>query len=160
MIIHPTDIKGVYRIELELLGDQRGYFTMVIDLQEIRKYYPELSIVMVKRSLTKEQGTIRGVHFQRAPKEEDKIVQCLKGKIMDVVVDLRPDSPTYRKWTSAELSEENKELLVVPKGCGHAFQNTTPRSKRAEFAGTILRSASNGPSRTQSPQRGMPSGRS
>jgi dTDP-4-dehydrorhamnose 3,5-epimerase len=74
------------------------------------------------RSLTGDKGTIRGLHFQKSPKQEDKIVQCLQGSIFDVAVDLRKNSPTYGKWVGEILSAENKRMLLVPKGFAHGFQ--------------------------------------
>ncbi len=118
----PTPIAGCYRVQLDLRGDARGYFVRVFDLETLRGIDPSFSVVQVNRSLTGARGAIRGLHFQRAPKAEDKLIQCLRGTIFDVAVDIRPDSPTYRRWVAAELSAENKELLLVPKGCAHGFQ--------------------------------------
>ncbi len=125
MTLIPTKIAGVTRIQLELKGDSRGYFTRLFDLTEIRTVCPGYEIVQINRSLTQKRATLRGIHFQEAPHGEDKLVQCLQGAIFDVAVDLRPDSPTYRQWVGVELSAANKELLLVPKGCGHAFQTLT-----------------------------------
>lgn len=125
MNLTPTKIAGVYRVQLEPRGDARGYFARVFDLQTLRDADPAFEIVQINRSLTRAQGTIRGLHFQRAPKAEDKLVQCLQGAIFDVAVDLRPDSPTYREWVGQLLNAENKELFLVPKGCAHGFQTLT-----------------------------------
>jgi dTDP-4-dehydrorhamnose 3,5-epimerase len=122
MNLIPTEIAGLFRVRLDLLGDARGYFTRVFDLEGARQLDPAFQIVQINRSLTQAKGTIRGMHFQRAPRAEDKLVQCLQGAIFDVAVDLRPGSPTYRRWVGQELSAENKELLLVPKGCAHGFQ--------------------------------------
>jgi dTDP-4-dehydrorhamnose 3,5-epimerase len=73
-------------------------------------------------SFSQEAGTIRGMHFQRSPHEEMKVVRCLRGSIFDVVMDLRPDSPTFCKWHGEELSADNRRMLVVPEGCAHGFQ--------------------------------------
>jgi dTDP-4-dehydrorhamnose 3,5-epimerase len=118
----PTKIAGCHRARLELLQDARGYFTNVFDLETIRGVNPSFNVVRACRSLTQAQGAIRGLHFQRAPKAEDKLVQCLEGTIFDVCVDARPESPTYLQWVGVELSAENKELMLVPKGCAHGFQ--------------------------------------
>lgn len=122
MRFHDTTIAGVVRVELEPRVDARGSFSRVFDLKEIQDRYPAMRIVQVNRSLTRERGTIRGFHHQRAPKSEEKIVQCLQGRILDVALDILPGSPTYRQWVAAELSGENQELLIVPKHCAHAFQ--------------------------------------
>jgi dTDP-4-dehydrorhamnose 3,5-epimerase len=125
VILTPTKIAGVHGVRLEPRGDTRGYFARVFDLARMREVDPKFQIVQINRSLTQARGTIRGLHYQRAPKGEDKLVQCLQGAIFDVAVDLRPDSPTYRQWAGRELSAENKELFLVPKGCAHGFQTLT-----------------------------------
>jgi len=123
--LHATKIAGVHGVTLEPRGDARGYFARVFDMTRMREVDPRFQIVQINRSLTQARGTIRGLHYQRAPKAEDKLVQCLQGKIFDVAVDLRVDSPTYRQWVGRELSAENKELFLVPKGCAHGFQTLT-----------------------------------
>jgi len=125
MKLEPTRIAGVFRIKLEPRGDARGHFARIFDLETMRRADPSFQIVQINRSLTRAKGTIRGLHYQRAPRAEDKLVQCLAGAIFDVAVDLRPGSPTYRQWVGQELSAENQELLLVPKGCAHGFQTLT-----------------------------------
>jgi len=120
-LIH-TQIAGCYRAELERLGDSRGYFTSVMELDKIRAADPSFTVVRVNRSLTQAKGAIRGLHFQRDPMAETKLVQCLRGEIFDVCVDFRPDSSTYLQWVGARLSAENQQLMLIPKGCAHGFQ--------------------------------------
>jgi dTDP-4-dehydrorhamnose 3,5-epimerase len=127
MILVPTKIAGVFRFEPEPRGDARGYFARVFDVLEVRRAVPDYQIVQINRSLTGRRGTIRGLHYQRAPHAEDKLIQCLEGAIFDVAVDLRPGSPTYRQWVGQELSAENKALMLVPKGCAHGFQTLAER---------------------------------
>lgn len=122
MIFTKTKIKGVFIIGLEPRGDDRGYFTRVFCKNELKEQNIPYNIVQINRSLSANKGTIRGLHFQRNPKEEDKIVQCLKGRIFDVALDLRKDSDTYGKWVGEELSASNKKMLLVPRGCAHGFQ--------------------------------------
>lgn len=117
-----TNIKGVYVITLELRKDNRGSFTRNFCKKEFAEIGININIVQINRSLTKEKGTIRGLHYQRYPKSEDKIVQCLKGSIFDVAVDLRKNSPTYGKWVGETLSEDNNKMLLIPKGFAHGFQ--------------------------------------
>ena len=117
-----TKIEGVYVIDLEPRGDARGYFTRVFCKDELRKVGIKYEIAQVNRSFTVEKGTIRGLHYQRSPEHEDKIIQCVKGSIFDVALDLRKKSKTYGKWFGLELSEKNKRMLLIPKGCAHAFQ--------------------------------------
>lgn len=120
-----TKIEGVYNIELDPRGDVRGYFARVFGKDELP---PDLkfNIVQINRSRTQKKGTIRGLHFQNKPNREDKIVQCLRGKIYDVALDIRKNSKTFGKYVGVELSEDNKKMLLIPKGCAHAFQTLTP----------------------------------
>ena len=126
MKIKKTKIDGVYSIDLEPRSDGRGYFTRVFASEELKKYGINYEVVHVNRSLTVKKGTIRGLHYQRSPKQEDKIVQCLKGSIFDVALDLRKDSKTYGKWVGEELNAKNMKMLLVPKGVAHAFQTLEP----------------------------------
>jgi dTDP-4-dehydrorhamnose 3,5-epimerase len=94
----------------------------VLEVEALRQIDPRFRIVRVNRSFTRQRGAIRGLHYQVPPHDEDKVVQCLRGRVFDVCVDLRPESPTYRRWEAAELSPENQELLWIPRGCAHGFQ--------------------------------------
>lgn len=122
MKITQTKIKGVYIIEPQPREDSRGYFARVFAKEELEKIGVSFSIVHINRSLSKEKGTVRGFHYQRAPHEEDKIVQCLQGKIFDVALDIRKDSQTYGQWVAEILDTDSKKMLLIPKGCVHAFQ--------------------------------------
>lgn len=120
-----TKIEGLYIIEPELKSDERGYFTRIFCKEELAKIGLNFNIVQISQSLTKRKGTIRGMHFQKEPKAEDKIIQCLRGAIYDVAIDLRKDSPTFGKWVAEELNEDNKKMLLIPKGFAHGFQTLT-----------------------------------
>lgn len=122
MNLLPTKIAGCYRVELRPIADARGHFVGVFDLASVRVVDPAFTVARINRSLTRPKGAIRGLHFQRAPMAEEKLVQCLRGAMFDVCVDIRPDSPTYLEWVGHELSAENQQLLLVPKGCAHGFQ--------------------------------------
>ena len=126
MKISKTKIAGVCIIEAEPREDERGYFARVFAKEILKANGISYNIVHINRSLTRKRGTIRGIHYQIKPREEDKIIQCIQGKILDVAVDLRRNSKTYGKWVSVELSGENKKMFLVPKGCGHAFQTLSP----------------------------------
>jgi len=125
MIFNKTEIEGLYVIETELKSDERGYFSEIFTCEKFLKEGLSFSAERLAQSLTKKRGTIRGIHFQKEPKAEIKIVQCLKGAIYDVAIDLRPNSLTYRKWFAQELSEKNKKLFFIPKGFAHGFQTLT-----------------------------------
>ena len=122
MKFEEAKLKGLCVIEPEIRVDERGYFARIFCKQELSKIGIDFNIVQINRSLNKKQGIIRGMHFQKPPKAEDKIIQCVKGKIYDVAIDLRQDSPTYGEWVAEELSEENKKMLLIPKGFAHGFQ--------------------------------------
>lgn len=122
MIFTKTFIDGIHIIELEPKFDNRGYFSRVFCQDEFKKAGLEHNIVHINRSFNKLKGTVRGLHFQKEPMAEVKIVQCIKGKIFDVVVDLRPKSPTFKKWFSIELAADNRKLIYIPKGFAHGIQ--------------------------------------
>lgn len=122
MIFTPTKIEDVYIIDLQPRVDERGSFSRVFCRKELKKIGMNYSIVQINRSFTKTKGMIRGMHYQKMPKAEDKIVQCLQGKIYDVAIDLRFGSKTFCKWVGVELSPENMQMLLVPKGFAHGFQ--------------------------------------
>jgi len=123
MIFQKTKIEGVFIIIQEPRDDDRGYFARIFAKEELKKYGISFNIVHGNRSLTKEKGMIRGMHYQKYPKQENKIVQCIKGSIFDVALDMRKHSRTYGKWVGEILSEENKKMMLVPKGFAHGFQS-------------------------------------
>ncbi len=134
MTFHKTKIKGLYIIEPELKTDERGYFIKVFCKKELAKEGLTFDIVQANQSLAKKRGTIRGVHFQRKPKAEAKIVQCLRGAIYDVAVDLRKGSSTYGQWVGEELTEDNKKIFLIPRGFAHGFQTLSNNSEVLYFA--------------------------
>ena len=111
MLIKETKFKDLYLIEAEPFVDQRGYFARTYCRNELSKAGINFEVAQISLSFNKQQGTLRGMHFQKEPKVEDKIVQCLKGKIFDVAVDLRENSSTYGKWAAFELDGEKKNML-------------------------------------------------
>jgi dTDP-4-dehydrorhamnose 3,5-epimerase len=122
MIFQETKLKGVYVIEPEPLVDGRGYFSRVFCENEFRERGMEFSIKQVNRSVTEKKGVIRGMHLQSKPVEEAKVIQCTKGAIYDVAVDLRAESPTFKQWVAVELTAENKKMLFIPEGLAHGCQ--------------------------------------
>lgn len=122
MIFHKTKIEGAYIIELEPKLDERGDFARIFCKKELAKEGLNFDIVQINQSLTSKKGTIRGIHFQKEPKDEAKIVQCLEGAIYDVAVDLRKESKTYGEWLGEELTANNKKIFLLPKGVAHGFQ--------------------------------------
>jgi len=134
MIFHPTKISGVFEVELELKEDARGYFTRTFCENELReKGGIDFRICQASRSLSKKKGTVRGMHFQKAPHWEDKLITCLKGAIYYMAVDLRPDSPTYKQWVGIELSSEKMNMILIPKGCAGGSQTLTDNCEILHF---------------------------
>jgi dTDP-4-dehydrorhamnose 3,5-epimerase len=117
-----TDIPGAYVIDLEPVGDERGTFARIWAEEELAAHGLTSRLSQCSISRTTRAGTVRGMHFQRSPDEEAKVVRCTRGAIYDVVVDLRPDSPALRNWFAVELSADNGSALYVPEGCAHGFQ--------------------------------------
>ncbi|MDO8573449.1 MAG: dTDP-4-dehydrorhamnose 3,5-epimerase [Candidatus Daviesbacteria bacterium] len=125
MIFQKTSIDNLLLIKPELLEDGRGYFTRTFCVKEFGKLNISFEILQTSISYTKPKGTLRGLHFQIAPFEETKIVQCLKGCIFDVVIDLRPGSKTYGNHETFELNGQYKHMLYIPRGVAHGFQTLT-----------------------------------
>ncbi len=121
MLFHPTPLNGAYVIELEKRGDDRGFFARLFCREEFRNIGLNNQILQINNSLSAEKGTLRGLHYQLAPKSEDKIIRCIKGSLWDVIVDLRPNSNTFRQHFSVELNSTNRKMLYVPKGFAHGF---------------------------------------
>lgn len=116
-----TRFQDLIIIESKKKSDVRGYFKRIFDKDEFQERKMETKFVQLSLSFNKKKGTLRGMHFQKKPFQETKVVQCVKGKIFDVVIDLRPKSSTYKKWFCIELSESNNKMLYIPKGFAHGF---------------------------------------
>lgn len=121
----PTEIAGVWVVEPEPYVDERGFFARLWDPAEFaaRGLNPKLAQVSV--SYNRLAGTVRGMHWQAEPHAEAKLVRVTAGAVWDVALDLRPDSPTRRRWVAEELSAANRRMLYIPEGCGHGFQTLT-----------------------------------
>jgi len=115
-------LPGAFIIRLERHQDERGFFARSFCRHEFAQHGLVADVAQSNISYNARRGTLRGIHFQRAPHEEIKLVRCIRGAIYDVIVDIRPGSQTYRKWLSIELSAENRVALYVPAGFGHGFQ--------------------------------------
>ena len=122
MIFHETKLKGAFVIELERKEDERGFFARAWCQKEFEAHDLKRNLVQANVSYNRKRGTLRGLHYQVAPHEEAKLVRCFRGAIYDVIVDLRPDSPTYLHWIGVELTAENRCMLYVPEGFAHGFQ--------------------------------------
>lgn len=125
MIFTPTDLNGAWLVEPQPFRDPRGWFARTFCEREFAEHGLETRFVQHSTSQNVHKGTLRGMHFQREPHAEVKLVRCLKGAIYDAIIDLRPDSPTFKQTRGFELSAENGRQLYIPKGFAHGFQTLT-----------------------------------
>jgi dTDP-4-dehydrorhamnose 3,5-epimerase len=129
MNFFPTPLAGAYTVELTPIGDHRGWFARGWCKNEFAQIGHSKEFVNLNQSYTKAKGAIRGLHFQRSPHREIKLLRCIAGSIYDVIVDLREGSPTYLQWFGAELSAKNKKMMYVPEGFAHGFQTLEEESE-------------------------------
>ncbi len=125
MTFEEQSISGIYKITLQSFRDDRGAFARLFCTQELAKQGLTVSCEQINQSYTKEKGSFRGIHYQFGPFAETKIIRCIRGRILDIGVDLRKNSPTLLSSYALELSEDNDTLLLLPPGVGHAFQTLT-----------------------------------
>jgi dTDP-4-dehydrorhamnose 3,5-epimerase len=137
MNFQETKLPGVFEIHLEPYSDERGLFARSWCHREFESHNLNPKVVQCNVSFNIRKGTLRGVHYQAEPYPEAKLVRCTMGAIYDVVVDLRPQSPTFRDWIGATLTAANRHMLYVPEGCGHGFltleDNTEVFYQMSEF---------------------------
>lgn len=122
MIFQKTIIEGAWLVELNRLGDDRGFFARTWCREEFENRGITVDLRQANMSFSAKAGTLRGMHFQYGEDAEMKLVRCVRGAIFDVVLDLRKGSPTFGRWEGVELTAENRRMLVVPEGCAHGFQ--------------------------------------
>lgn len=121
MTFHETQLKGVFEIHVEPKCDERGFFARSWCQQEFELNGLNPKLVQCSISFNTRKGTLRGIHYQAVPYPETKLVRCTSGAIYDVVVDLRPESTTYKRWIGVTLTATNRQMLYVPEGCAHGF---------------------------------------
>ena len=125
----PTGLAGAWQIEPERIADERGFFARTYSHEEFAKRGLEPAIAQCSVSYNRAKGTLRGLHFQLPPHEEVKLVRCTRGAIWDVIVDLRPESPTFRQHIAVVLSAEGGNQLYIPRGFAHGFQTLTDEAE-------------------------------
>jgi dTDP-4-dehydrorhamnose 3,5-epimerase len=125
-------LHGMFEIDLDIYSDDRGYLLKLLN-SEFLNFTDNKKINQVNLSLTNKKHTIRGLHFQKKPYDEYKLVSCLIGKVFDVVIDLRKDSKTYLQWDYVELDSTKKNLVIIPEGCAHGFQTLEESSQLIYF---------------------------
>jgi dTDP-4-dehydrorhamnose 3,5-epimerase len=121
----PTPLKGSYIVDVNPFSDERGWFARFYCKNEFREIGHEKEWVQLNHSVSYHKGTTRGMHFQKPPFSEIKMVKCIAGKVFDVIIDLRKDSASFLDWFGTELSAENKRMLYIPEGFAHGFQCLT-----------------------------------
>jgi dTDP-4-dehydrorhamnose 3,5-epimerase len=121
VIFHPTPLKGAFLIEIEKQSDERGFFARSFCESAFAAAGLETRFVQSNNSFSSKKGTLRGFHYQLPPAAEVKIVRCLRGAFHDVILDLRPDSPSFGAWFGATLDPDNRRMMYVPRGCAHAL---------------------------------------
>lgn len=120
-----TKLPGVFILEPHVFGDHRGWFMESWSQKKMEDIGLNVKFVQDNQSYTANKGTLRGIHFQQNPMAQSKLVRVVKGAVIDVAIDLRRNSPTYKQWVGVELSAENKKQLFIPQGFGHAFLTLT-----------------------------------
>ena len=137
MIFTETKLKGSFIIDIEPRQDERGFFARSWCEDEFKQHELNPRLVQCNISFNKKRGTLRGMHYQSAPFAEAKVVRCTMGSLYDVIIDLRPDSPTFKQWISVELTAENRRALYIPEDFAHGFQtlmdNTEVFYQMSEF---------------------------
>ena len=129
MIFTETALKGSYIISLEPYSDERGWFARTFCKKEFEAIGHHKEWVQMNHSFTTDKGTVRGMHFQLPPFSEIKMVRCVAGAVLDVIVDIREGSPTFLQWTGVELSAANKKMIYIPEGFAHGFQTLEENSE-------------------------------
>lgn len=122
MIVKELPLKGAFVIQPEKLRDIRGFFARIWDEPQFKKYGLDTKLSQCSISFNKKKGTLRGMHYQVKPFEETKFVRCTRGKIYDVIIDLRHNSKTFKKWVAITLSSANHKMIYIPNGFAHGFQ--------------------------------------
>lgn len=155
MNIRPTRLAGIVVVETAPRIDQRGAFARYFCDRELAELLGQRHIVQINHSRTRLRGAVRGLHYQHPPHAEMKFVRCLRGRVWDVAVDLRQDSPTFLQWHAEELAPEGAAMLVIPEGCAHGFQVLDPDSELLYLHTTHYEPAAEGGIRHDDPLLGI-----
>ena len=150
-----TKLKDVYIVEPAVFGDHRGFFLESWSRRAFEAAGLDYDFVQDNHSSSTVKGTLRGIHFQRGEKAQAKLVRCVRGAVLDVAVDLRPGSPSYKQWVSVELSEENKRMLLIPRGFGHGFVTLTDHVEFMYKADNFYAPEADGGIRWNDPELGI-----
>jgi len=129
MIFTETKLKSAYIIDINKIEDDRGFFARGWCKKEFEEHGLNPNLAQLNIGYSHKRGTLRGMHYQRAPREEAKLVRCTKGAIYDVIIDLRRDSPTHLQWIGVDLTEENRRMLYAPEGFAHGYQTLSDNTE-------------------------------
>ena len=129
MKVKKTKLNNVLILEPDVFGDERGWFTESYNLKKFTEFGIDINFIQDNHSMSIKKGTLRGLHFQNNPKAQNKLIRCIKGRVLDVAVDLRKKSSTFKKWVAVGLSESNKKVLFIPKGFAHGFLTLTDNTE-------------------------------
>jgi dTDP-4-dehydrorhamnose 3,5-epimerase len=133
MKFQPVPIADAYVVVLEPFQDHRGMFVRTFCRELLKQIGHDKPIAQANHSMTREEGAVRGMHYQLPPKAEIKMVRCIRGRVYDAIIDLRAGSPTFLKWYGVELSADNMRMMYVPEGCAHGFQVLEAESELLYF---------------------------
>ena len=155
MIFTETKLAGAFILDLERRGDNRGYFARTFCQNEFADHGLNTTIAQANLAFNRYRGTLRGMHFQFPPKAESKLVRCPRGGIVDIIVDLRPESPTYLEHVAVELNEENGTALYVPERFAHGYQVLVDNTETTYQVGEFYAPESEGGLRYDDPKLGL-----
>jgi len=155
VIFTETELRGAFVIDLERREDSRGYFARAFCQHELADHGLKPVIAQANVAFNNVAGTLRGMHFQYPPKAETKIVRCTRGEILDIIVDLRPESPTYLQSVAVELNEENGRALYVPERFAHGYQTLVDRTETSYQVGEFYAPETEGGLAYDDPRLGL-----
>lgn len=156
MTLQPTPLAGLWRAGSTAAQDHRGAFTRLFCAQALGDVLGSRRVMQINQSCTRQVGAVRGLHFQHAPHAEMKLVRCLRGRVWDVVVDLRAGSPTLLQWFATELNPADAQMLVIPEGFAHGFQALEPDSELLYLHTALYTPQAEGGLQCQDPRLDIP----
>jgi dTDP-4-dehydrorhamnose 3,5-epimerase len=155
MIFTETKLKGAFILDIEKREDSRGFFGRVFCQNEMKAHGLNPNIVQANTALNLQKGTVRGMHFQYPPAAETKLVRCTRGAILDIIVDLRPESPTHLQHIEVELNEDNYRALYVPERFGHGYQALRDKTETSYQVGEFYTPGTEGGLLYNDPKLGL-----
>ena len=150
-----TKLPGAYLVEIAPINDERGFFARSWSRPDFEKLGLNANLAQANVAWNVEKGTLRGMHFQAAPHAETKLVRCTRGAVYDVIVDLRPNSPTHKHSFGAELTADNYKMLYIPEGFGHGYQTLTDGAELTYFTTALYAPSAAGGVRYNDPAFGI-----